>query len=605
MAIISTFSSPSSAAQAIPQQSYCTGYGNGKPDILWGSESNAHLSAAVKLDKDMLKGTSLVALKFFMDKAPKMRDCQIFLTKNINSAGRMYEQEFTPTEGWNYVWLDNPLAIDGIEKLYIGYEATCSGRIIGAAATTESAGESDLVRNGNGDWQSLSDLQQRSCELALSAILTGGDYSDLQQTGISFMPDQQPAIVKAYSPVVITGMAINTGVNTLSSIRWGYSVDGIAAQETGTIETELVNYATSQVSIPVTVGSGTHLIEITLTGEGGSYSTACLTVDAYERAYPESPLVEIFTSQYCSNCPDGDAVLERVIDLTKVEATRITHHAGFIPDYFTIPESETIAETFGVGSAPSMMLNRTPVNINAEPSLVYHPGYSVPEHFTPFVKNNTLVGIEAYATWHTPDKILKTKITVGKDEAFAHGQLHLNVAICEDNVDGFQQDKGSVHTSYSHNHMPRIFLTPVPTGLPVEFDTNGNAVFEFTSTLPQVKNGLTGEPAEIAISNLRIVAFVASHDTDSHDYTVSNSASSPVEVSDESSLEAPVSANAAPFAIITGNTISVCAAQYAEVYDICGRCITLLPNGTNATLPDGIYILRADNGQVMKISIHS
>ena len=57
MAIISTFSSPSSAVQAIPQQSYCTGYGNGKPDILWGSESNAHLSAAVKLDKDMLKGT--------------------------------------------------------------------------------------------------------------------------------------------------------------------------------------------------------------------------------------------------------------------------------------------------------------------------------------------------------------------------------------------------------------------------------------------------------------------------------------------------------------------------------------------------------------------
>lgn len=589
-------------AGSLPDQSYCAGYGKEKADILWGSESNSHLSAAVKLDENMLQGSELIALKFFMATAPKMRDCQIFITRKLDSAGRLYEQEFTPEEGWNYVWLDYPLSLNGFETIYIGYEATCTGEIIGAATTSASSVEADLVRLGNGQWQSLSELRKHPCELALAAILTGGDYSGYPPTGIMFIPDLTPQLVKADMPFHISGTAINTGISTTDNMSWEYSVDNLPAAATGNIDVALVNYATTRISIPVEVAQGQHQIEITLKDNAGNSHKSTFSVEAYERAYPKIPLVELFTSQYCSNCPGGDATLQRAIKRAGAETIHISHHAGFTPDYFTIPESETLAEFFGIGTAPSMMLDRTPVRINGTPTLVYHPGLATADQFHPLVSVNTLVGIEAHATWHTPDEMLKMQVTVEKDAAFEHDGLYLNVAICENNVNGFQQDKGSTHTDYSHNHMPRVILTQVPAGNIVKFTPDGKAVFEFTTTLPEVQQGLTGDPTSPSVENLSIVAFVASHNPGGKDFAVFNSTSSPVEISHESSINAISADNRMPqFAIIEGNTVT--ATQNAVVYDLCGQQIATIASGASAILPNGIYILRANSGNVMKIAI--
>lgn len=600
------------AAPTEVERSFCSGYGKERVDFFWGSTTNSHLSAAVKLGKEQLNGRELVALKFCMDMASNMKDCMIFIKSDLLHDGNLYEQEFYPCEGWNVIWLDFPFSLEGLDELYVGYELTCNDEAIGAVgvdAEDSGAVDADCVRTGYGDWTHLSDIRKTPVHLALSAILTGGDYSGIPEYGIGFLPDVVPSIVKAGEPFDVYGEVVNKGIVTLRSFSVDCTVDGNAIGEPVVFAPDaMFNYGIERVVVPVAVDAGRHEVCVTVSidgqGNGNQEASFGFVVDSYDRVYPELPLVEVFTSQYCSNCPGGEAVLDRVLDKSGVSVARIHHHAGYTADFFTIPQSEELAGLMGVGSAPSMCLCRDVTRVAGGDALVYHPAYSSVSQYSRFKRANTLVGLSVSGVYYVPDEKLKVVVAVEKDEAAILGNPMLNVVVCENHVDGFQLGAGTTYVSYDHNHVVRLILTPLE-GRQVGFDAQGRAEFEFVSSLPATKDGLNGEPSEPVVGNLEIVAFLADGFPSVSGSAVYNSATAKVEISEDSGIALPaVDGRGAELAVGSDGTVGIVGdGVSAVVYDAGGRLCGVLSANSSLRLPGGIYIVRFSNGAVSKVVV--
>ena len=589
------------SASQLPEQSYCAGYNRTEAEKFWGSESNAHLSAAVKLTADMLQGTGIAAVKFCIDPAQKMNDCLIFIKDNLDNEYNLYDQEFSPAAGWNTVWLDYPFQLDGIDELYIGYELTCKGDVIGYAEKTNMTGtEPDRVRNGYGEWEYLSKKTGTDVQLALGAILSGGDYSQLPEYGFVFMPDHNPATVKAGTPFEFRGKVINTGTRTVEKLTFHTTVDEIETGEPFTADVGILHHDIVDISVPVSVEQGPHSVAVSLTdGDNNVYRAVC-NVEAFERAYPKLPLVEVFTSQYCTNCPDGENTLDKALKSFGEPVARIDHHAGFTADNFTIAASEEVAGIFGVGSAPRMMLNRTPITVYETDYPHFHPAYVTAGDFEPHKRVNTLIGTSTEAVYHTPDRIVNVKITVEKNLLSNYDNVRLHAAVCENNVTDFQLTRGASELNYEHSHAPRLILTPAE-GVAVEFDADGRAVMNFCAEIPVAKKGLPAADYQPVAENLEAVVFL-SEDGGLMKSPVLNAETAAVEISHESGMER-IDANSKGLAVKIGpdgSVTPVFADSVVEIYSIHGVKVATVSGDGKAILAPGIYVARTTSGAVVQ-----
>lgn len=592
--------SNTAAAQTDIDFSYCAGYGKFGAELFWGSESNAHLSAAVKLDRNRLCGDKIIAIRFFIDPAENMKDCMVFIKKALADDWSLYDQEFTPQEGWNTVMLDYPFTIkDDYTELYVGYEMTCNGETIGYnRINVEIPGNGDnYVRNGYGEWQTLTKLTGAPAQLSLSAILTGGDYQSQPDNGLAFIPDRhQHSVVTANEPFNFYATVFNTGVNTLRQLTVSYLLDGSATEYRQTIETSLLNYFDQQLEIPVTVPEGSHTVHVKVKGANEDVYNAEFTVNAHPRTWPHRPLVELFTSQYCSNCPEGEAALDKVLDKCGAEVTRIAHHSGFAEDNFTIAASDAIAAALGVTSAPSMALNRaTDLNGNR----VFHPAYSGVTMFQDYIRARATVGTTAECLYHTPDHIVTAKVSAGECEAGAYTRkMMLHAVVCEDHLTDFQTGKGTSYPAFDHSHAARAFLTPVE-GVAVEFDAEGNADYEFSAEIPLLKKGFDGATHPLTGENLNLVTFLTDEAGE-----VINSAVSPVAITSESGIGTITATEAQLVCISSDGTIALLDdSDSAYIYNLSGiMCGTLTP-GQSLRLPAGFYLVRTASGLLRKIAI--
>lgn len=63
------------------------------------SESNTHISAAVKLDRNPFCGDNIIAIRFFIDQTENMKDRMIFIKRALTDEWSLYDHKFTPKEG--------------------------------------------------------------------------------------------------------------------------------------------------------------------------------------------------------------------------------------------------------------------------------------------------------------------------------------------------------------------------------------------------------------------------------------------------------------------------------------------------------------------------
>lgn len=91
-------------------------------------------------------------------------------------------------------------------------------------------------------------------------------------------------------------------------------------------------------------------------------------------SFPRKQLLEHFTSQSCGYCPYGINFIEEVTKSSS-NIVWVSNHAGFADDIFTVRGSKTIASTFKINSAPTIMLNRETVKTDEGNQRAFHPYY--------------------------------------------------------------------------------------------------------------------------------------------------------------------------------------------------------------------------------------
>lgn len=193
-----------------------------------------------------------------------------------------------------------------------------------------------------------------------------------------------------------------------------------------------------------------------------------LSLTASADTYPRKILLEQFTGIACVNCPYGNEVLNNVTK-GRSDVAWVTHHAGYQPDELTVQASQELADAFGVTTAPTCMISRTPFSQTEDgaPKLVLATGYTNPavgvEIFSPFFNEvaatEANVGISVNPVYDIESNRLTVTVDLERNEFLPQDAL-LTVVMAENGVYATTIQAGTVNT-HRHNHTMRHAFTSI------------------------------------------------------------------------------------------------------------------------------------------------
>ncbi|MCB9295848.1 MAG: Omp28 family outer membrane lipoprotein [Lewinellaceae bacterium] len=234
---------------------------------------------------------------------------------------------------------------------------------------------------------------------------------------------------------------------------------------------------------------------------GGENPIEVTPVDSQQRQV----LIEEFTGVRCVNCPAGSAAIEGLLADYGQRLVAISIHAGsFAPPY---PDSEDFRTDEGTNllsylgaplGYPTAVVNRKKFEGEFDLQLgrTQWPGFIVDELGSP-----PKVKIDIQNAYSDEDRRLEVKVTLYVEENIAEDEVHISVAITENDIQELQltPSSGTPDPNYKHKHVLRDMLTTY-NGDRIDEDLTAGAVIEknYTMTLP------TGWVAE----NCEVVAFV-------------------------------------------------------------------------------------------------
>lgn len=592
-------------AQSAASESYLpTGYSNGQVDGYWGTDSKTHVYNAIRLKDEQLNGNELVAMQCAIGVLEKVTDCKVFIKKDLNKEENLYEQRFTPTDGWNFIRFDYPLSLNGLTELYVGYELTSFGQFVGFERTSTQQEGADYVRCNQEAWTSLSEQMHENVIHPITVLLSGGDYTALPQHSVTLRQTEMSAVVKADEPFTLTGTLRNTGIQPLRSFETVCRIDqGEETRQAYTVD--LMPGACTDIAFPLTSPKGTHTLHFRIEAPNGITTTnpfeLTTTVDAYEKAFEHTLLLDYFTGQSCANCPAGKAALEKAIGRNADRVAFINHHAGYSEDQFTLDESLQLASLWNVVSAPSLVIDRQPTTVNNTTNLVFHPSYTTADLIRQRIRNASLVGIHLENQCYRGDSTLALTVRVEKDETFDKS-ARLHVYLCENGYSAFQSGPGGGYPDYVHDHFPRHLFTALE-GETLTFDETGCCERTYTYRIPATyTTQLAYQPSTDAHpERMEVVAFVADFNTQTNDYTVYNTTVQALHMTEGTH---PASINQ-PEGITyrlaaDGHTLTLEGDDaQADVFTPTGQAVRTFQAGESISLPGGIYLIRVlQNGKM-------
>lgn len=427
----------------------------------------------------------------------------IFLSKGIGDTP-FYTQPFTARSGRNTIPLTTPYDIDGTE-LTFGY--TCDALTTGTLLYGEALVEGKEYINRGAGWETFTAGSAR-----ITATIEG---SSLPAAEVALSTVSIPPYIRTGCETVATADVANLGTDRVSTL----TIDFHQGEEHFTTALEGLDIAPrskQRISIPFTLTTdGDYRLWMDVATVNGQPDAAPIdnassqhTVYAREAFTERNVLLEVFSTERCTNCPAGHEIIAATL-AGKPNLIEMTHHAGFFTDRFTIPESTEYewfykSPQYTTTFAPAFMTDRT-----AWSSLPDYYPYGTPVAMTLTAKAlraaySEATALPALATvavapqYDTATRRLDIDIEaqalIATDD-FAHPAL--NVFIVEDGV--FSKTQENSFGSYYHPHLVRQCLT---TTWGEAFSAGGSIARSYSLTLPD----------EWDAAHTSIVAFVANYD---------------------------------------------------------------------------------------------
>lgn len=361
----------------------------------------------------------------------------------------------------------------------------------------------DGVVKGSGGSNFTSKIHKLNAESASCP----GDEISLESVKI-------PKYAVLNQPFSVGGMIYNGGMNTVSSYKVKYRIDGGAWSADFTVNTSLQSFAQSSFThnVPVNLTStGMHTIEIEAydpNGNADDESDNIMSAQVFvnQNSVERKPLLEHFSTAQCPNCPPAHTKIESYLN-TRPNVIHLIHHAGYGTDNYTVSESQAMLVFYNDGGstyAPAVMIDRTHLTVN-DPGPVFFPGESYPV-FASFLDERLAtpafitVNINGNYDPSTRQLALTVSGNVVGDLTWEQN-LRLSVFIMEDGLVGSQQGASG---SYTHNNVMRDAISSTWGDANV---VTSNAGSYYSKTYNYTLN------SDWNVNKLSIIAFVNNHNS--------------------------------------------------------------------------------------------
>ncbi len=497
------------------------------------------LKVAALLDPayvDKYNGGKVVAVRFGL--AYPAGECRVFMTE-VTTAGvsntDVLSQSISNTEnGWNTVTLDEPYTInaDGNTGFLLGFEYTQKNTNDGQSYNSECYPLNTGGTGYDGGFYCYGNLGQGTgwyplgadygC-VAVQAIVEkdgGFDVIDAIMDGVTVNPYVKKG---AASPVVF---GVHSFGNEITSAVFGIKVNGKELAEYTAPEalTSKSKTFTADVQFPSDLAYKDNKISVYVKSLNGATPTEYTSDDEAETTFKsftdtvahQMNLVEHFTSQYCTYCPLGYDVLNKLMELRNDLAWVSIHGNMGGTDVYTIADGQYISNFTG-GSYETGGIPRAAFNRYYEPSvasdswLAYNLGYrsqytETAARIFSAVVDASKASVPAFATvnlsseYDKDTKKLTVKVSGDAVSDFADvfgSDAVLTVYLTENGLVSRQLNQGTWIQKYPHNHVLRAILSE-PLGDAISW--NGTKYEnDYTITLD----------ADWNVDNMDVVAFIS------------------------------------------------------------------------------------------------
>lgn len=197
---------------------------------------------------------------------------------------------------------------------------------------------------------------------AMSKVyVEGGSYANEPQTTMSMVCSNN-SFTLTNNTMEVSGYITNTGVLDASRVF----INAIIGVQNFTEDYDplvIKNGQSAAFSFTYHSDGTPGVIDVTVSLNAVEETKATYT-STFEVLAPQYArqciYIDQFTSQSCGYCPGGEAALAAAFlasDSPEAYAW-VAHHVGYVDDDFTLTESSTISDFWGVNSAPQMMVDR-------------------------------------------------------------------------------------------------------------------------------------------------------------------------------------------------------------------------------------------------------
>ena len=562
------------------------------------------IGAAVFVSTEDLKnmvGAELTEVSFYKHEDAKVAYLKVFVTKNLDSIP-LFEKELDVanlTNGWNSVELEEALLLEDGDSLYLGYRLL-SQTTISQAVANNSPVKSFIQKGSSAKWTATKGI-------AVFATVVG---DNLPGHDIVLNSDVNLIDVEINKPIGFAFYVKNVAADTIRTIQFECNY-GNGVKDTTTIDVEIPYLEGDSVVYENLLfdSLGEYNVQFTalrlngeedLTPENNIHT---MKVNVVERIVERKVLLEIFSTENCTNCPSGHAKIEKAVAGRHDRVIEVGHHVGYYTDQWTV-SADTIYMNFYYAAivttfAPAGMLDRT-LFTKAEG---HHNSYQGGDSCVVFslegndTKLDKMLDVQlakpAYAwidlavDFNEVDSMLTIKVS-GKSVAQLGGDPRLTIYITEDNLETERQAGWNVKLQgpyYQHN-VNRYIATNVWGD---SITLNDGFEKEYKVKVRSKWN----------VDNLNVVAFVHNYSTKPNvkerytDFNVYNAEKVQVRAH-EVAVDDVV---AEPIMLITrqDNMLEI-VGEYESgvIYNISGQAVATLrgsPITSIANMPNGVYVV--------------
>ena len=515
------------------------GYCGNNIDVNIAAGQMARLGGGTTLPKAMFGDSKyIVGARVYI--GAEATDTKIFISADLQT--NLYEQAFEVIpNAWNYVKFTTPFELtDDLAGVYIGYIGMSDGAMLGmeSGEFQYNSGNMgmDIYYDSTEDdkWQFFTKVGAYGYKgkLGIQAVVAGGDYSAETQNNLTI------ANVKVDAKLPI---------NTANNVKFNIFNYGIRAVNQVLVE---YNYNNEKKLIYLNnldlwngMGYTVNLSDLTTPSQEGTYPLSIsisarnitddipadnqysINQEIYASGFQRKVLVEKFTGQSCSACPNGAEIIKATRAALEGRSIEVAHHEGFGKDAFTIDESIEYANFFYSQPkfSPAIMIDRNVANSENPESVVGRVNDNETPLFTEAVLSKALesiapLNVNITHTYNEANRQLS--VTVSGEAIQALPNARVNVWLTQSNIKAFQLKGGD---DYSHDHAIRATLTGT-WGQELVLTPENKYEMTFRYQLPEKIGDF-----DVVIEDMEIVAFVADYDaTSSFNCRVHNAESAPL-----------------------------------------------------------------------------